>query len=287
MRKIILGSLCVFFTVLSFSEDKKYDGESGASETKIVVKGNKLPENIDEISSASIVPAALVRKYNPKGFTNSNKKKALFVIGDLRKNSVTYDMANTAMKYLEDNGVEVKARDLYRIKWNPVLSEDEFFYQKDGIGEPKDDVKKEQELVKEADYIVFVYPNWHDSANAIVKGYQERVFSKEFAYTSTPKGPKGLLEGKGIYTIMNCGFLGGGRGFIGDGVGINDKKWDEYMKAYEVFDNDLADWWGMKNYGRFMNDRYPKNTSKTYETELAEIRKSLEKNLNTTFNLSQ
>ena len=40
-----------------------------------------------------------------------------------------------------------------------------------------------------------------------------------------------MLKEKSIYTIMNAGFLGGGRGYIGDGVGIDDAAWDEYMNA--------------------------------------------------------
>ena len=120
--------------------------------------------------------------------------------------------------------MEVTLRDLYEMNWNPVLLMDEFYYQKDGTGEPKEDVAYEQNLVRQADYIVFVYPNWHDTQNTMVKGYQERVFAKKFAYEDgTNGGINGLLKGKGIFTIMNCGFLGGGRGFINDGAGIDDK----------------------------------------------------------------
>ncbi|MGL4308384.1 MAG: NAD(P)H-dependent oxidoreductase [Cetobacterium sp.] len=259
-----------------------YDDKAGASQTE--VQEIKIDmNNIDAITSASIVPKNLTQKYTPKGFTKSDKKKALFVIGDLRKNSVTYDMAYTAMEHFEKNGVEVTLRDLYDMKWNPVLSSDEFYYQKDGIGKPKNEIRREQKYVTEADYIIFVYPNWHDSANAIVKGYQERVFAKQFAYKSSDKGLEGMLKGKGLFTIMNCGFLGGGRGFINDGVGISDAKWNKYMEAYNVFDEDLADWWGMDNYGRFMNDRYPKNNSGNYDKEIKQLRTDLKTHLDKTF----
>lgn len=183
------------------------------------------------------------------------------------------------MKYFEENDIEVELRDLYKMKWNPILNFDEFFYQKDGIGKPEKDVAKEQNFVTQADYIIFVYPNWHDSAIAIVKGYQERVFARDFAYTADENGLRGMLNNKGLFTIMNCGFLGKGRGFIGDG----SEQWDRYMKAYKVFDDDLANWWGMKNYGRFMNDKYPKNLSPTYEQELKELRKDLISYLEKTF----
>ena len=215
-------------------------------------------EKLDGITSASVVPAFYVSKYVPHGFTNSNKKKTLFIVGDNRDNSLLFDMVYTSMKYLEENGIEVEIRDLYKINFNPVLHPDEFYSQKDGIGATPEDVIIEQNFITKADYIIFAYPNWHDSATSIVKGYQERVFGKKFAYIDTPNGPRGILNGKGIFTIMNCGYLGGGRGFIGDGVGIEDEKWDNYMKAYKVFDDDLANLWGMKNLGRFVNDRYPK-----------------------------
>lgn len=207
MKKLSLLFLVAALSISAFSAEKA-DAKAGAS----VTESKKVDmANIDAITSASIVPAAIVKEYIPKGFTGSKAKKALFIIGDPRHNSVTFDMAYTAMKFFEENGIEVTLRDLYAMKWNPVLSFDEFYYQKDGIGTPTQDVAEEQKLVTQADYIIFVYPNWHDSATSIVKGYQERVFAKEFAYTADNNGLRGLLKGKGLFTMMNCGFLGGGR----------------------------------------------------------------------------
>ncbi|MTO10084.1 flavodoxin family protein [Turicibacter sanguinis] len=238
---------------------------------------------VDGSTSASIVPKELVQDYKPAGFTDSDSKKALFVIGDPRKDSVHYDLARTAMKHFEENGVEVEVRDLYEMNFNPVLMPEEFYYAKDGNGEPTEVIKAEQELVTEADYIIFSYPNWHDTPTAIVKGYMEKVFAKKFAYQDTAEGLQGMLTDKSIYTIMNAGFLGGGRGYIGDGVGINDAAWDEYMKAFEVLDNDTAGFWGVENKGRFVNDRTPKNDSENYETELNELRDALKAELDEVF----
>lgn len=242
-------------------------------------------EKLDGITSASVVPASFVSKYIPHGFTDSKKKKALFVVGDNRDNSILFDMVYTAMKHFEEKGVEVEVRDLYSMNWSSVLQTDEFYYQKDGIGNPPEDVANEQKLIKQADYIIFAYPNWHDSAISIIKGYQERVFAKKFAYDFNSNGHIGLLKNKAIFTIMNCGYLGGGRGFIDDGVGIEDEKWNNYMKAYKVFDDDLAEWWGMKNLGRFMNDRYPNLNSKDFKKELNSLREDLVKYLDKTFSL--
>lgn len=239
---------------------------------------------IDAVTSASIVPERYITPYTPKGFTNSSAKKVLFVVGDMRHNSITFDMTYTAMKFFEDNGMEVTLRDLYEMNWNPVLSADEFYYQKDGIGTPKEDVAEEQKLVLQADYIIFVYPNWHDTANVMVKGYQERVFAKKFAYEDGENGRlNGLLKGKGIFTIMNCGFLGGGKGFIDGGIGIDNKRWNSYMKAFKVLDDDIAEFWGAENCGRYVTDLYPRNNSENYKENLERLRADLRNYLKDVF----
>lgn len=248
---------------------KNTDGQTSAS--------------VDGKTSASVVPDELVQNYKPSGFTKEDKKKALFVVADPRKYSVNYDLANTAMKHFEENGVEVEIRDLYDMKFNPVVAPEEFYYAKDGTGEPSAEIKKEQDFVSQSDYIVFVYPNWHDTPTAIVKGYMERVFAKQFAYRDADAGLEGLLKDKSIYTIMNAGFLGGGRGYLGDGVGINDQAWDEYMTAFKVLDDDTAGFWGLENKGRFVNDRTPKNSSENYKEELTQLREALTNELNKVF----
>lgn len=233
----------------------------------------------DSVTSASIVPEELVQEFTPSGFTDSDKEKVLFVVGDPRHNSVLWDMATTAMKYFEENGMEVEMRDLYAMNFNPVLSAADFYYAKDGQGEPSETIKTEQDFVTAADHIIFVYPNWHDSENAIVKGYKETVFAKKFAYQDGASGLEGLLVDKTSYTIMNAGYLGGGRGYIGDGVGIEDAKWDTYMNAYKVFDDDTAGFWGTTNLGRFVNDRTPKNNDENYNESITELQDALKSHL--------
>lgn len=239
--------------------------------------------SVDAQTSASIVPEALVQTVDAKGFTNGDQKKALFIVGDPRKYSVNYDLVNTAIDYFQEQGVEVEVRDLYDLKFNPVLSLDEFYYAKDGHGEPTPEIKAEQDLVAQADYLIFAYANWHDTPNAMVKGYMEKVFAKTFAYQNTENGLEGLLTDKSMYTIMNAGFLGGGRGFIGDGVGIDDETWDRYMEAFKVFDDDTSGFWNMENKGRFVNDRTPKNNSETYEEDIKQLRDDLCAELNQVF----
>lgn len=233
----------------------------------------------DSVTSASIVPENLVKTVEATGFTDSDKEKALVIIGDPRHNSVLWDMANTTIAYLQEKGMEVEKRDLYTMNFDPVLSAADFYYAKDGQGEPSEKIKTEQDLIAQADHLIFIYPNWHDSEISIVKGYKEKVFAKTFAYQDGANGLEGLLKGKTMYTIMNCGYLGGGRGWIGDGVGIEDEKWDRYMKAFEVFDDDTAAFWGVENVGRFMNDRTPANESETYAQDLEALETALKEHL--------
>ncbi|OZV12027.1 NADPH dehydrogenase [Tissierella sp. P1] len=285
MKKRILMAAMIFSLIITMAgcgktqapivnKESVQNGKSIDVETSATVDGT---------TSASVVPEDLVEEYKPKGFTDGDAKKALFVVGDPRKYSVNYDLVNTAMKHFEEKGVEVELRDLYDMKFNPVLSLENFYYAKDGFGEPTPEIKKEQEYVTQADYIIFCYPNWHDTPTSIVKGYMETVFAKQFAYQDTDKGLEGMLKEKSIYTIMNAGFLGGGRGYIGDGVGINDEAWDEYMNAFRVMDDDTAGFWGVENKGRFVNDRTPKNDSENYKEELTKLREDLIKKLDKDF----
>jgi putative NADPH-quinone reductase/predicted small lipoprotein YifL len=261
-------------------ESGSSDAVSGATSTAAAESG----ADVDMVTSASVVPGEVMEDYTPKGFTDGEAKKALFVVADPRYATVTRVLANTAMSHLEDKGVEVEVRDLYAIGFDPVLSAEDFYYAKDGIGEPTDAVKTEQEYVTKADYLIFVYPNWHDTPTAMAKGYMEKVFAKKFAYQDLPGGGlEGLLTGKGMYTIMNCGYLGGGRGWIGDGVGIEDEKWDRYMEAFKVFDDDTAAFWGVENLGRFVNDRTPANSSEQYSQELEELKGTLIEHLDRVF----
>jgi NAD(P)H dehydrogenase (quinone) len=60
---------------------------------------------------------------------------------------------------------------------------------------PKD-VKRQQELVAEADAFIFIAPVFWMAFPAILKGWFERVFVYGFAYTLTREGWQGDLEGR-------------------------------------------------------------------------------------------
>jgi NAD(P)H dehydrogenase (quinone) len=64
-----------------------------------------------------------------------------------------------------------------------------------GKRKPKD-VIEQQALVAEAEGLVFVAPVFWMGLPAIIKGWMERVLTYGFAYTLTPKGWRGDLNGR-------------------------------------------------------------------------------------------
>lgn len=114
--------------------------------------------------------------------------------------SFNHAIKETLKGALTANGHQVRVRDLYAMKFNPVLSVKDFqlMAQKNVAS----DVKKEQESVAWADAVFFIFPVWWDSMPAITRGYLDRVFSVNFAYTEDAKG---LLGGKKVAIICTFG----------------------------------------------------------------------------------
>ena len=281
-KKLIIALIAACAAPLAFAAADGVSGATAKASAKAQAAGN-----VDAVTSASIVPKELRQTVKPNGFAaTGNGKKILFVVGDPRHESVEWDLINTAVKHFMDRGCRVEIRDLYEIGFNPVISRETFYAAKDGLGETPADVAVEQKYVNQADYIVFAYPNWHDTPNAITKGYMERVFQKKWAYRDTDKGLEGLLKGKAFFTLMNAGWVGMGRGDIGDGIGEKSNPiWDKYLGAFRVLDDDTAAFWGMKNLGRFVNDRTPGNMDKDYAAKLEKLRADLVKSLDKKFAL--
>lgn len=114
----------------------------------------------------------------------------LIVYAHPRKESFNHAIMETAVQGLQEKGHEVVVRDLYAMEFEPVISNSEIL---GGIGE---DIEQEQEYLKWADVIIFIYPIWWTGLPAIVKGYIERVFTYGFAYRYVNGEQMGLLKGK-------------------------------------------------------------------------------------------
>lgn len=110
---------------------------------------------------------------------------------------------DTVVKASEEKGAAVKVRDLYELGFDPILKPSDFVAFKEGKV-PKD-IAAEQEIIRWADVITFIYPVWWTSLPAILKGYVDRVFSYGFAYEYIDGAPNGLLKGKKALLFSTTG----------------------------------------------------------------------------------
>ncbi len=102
------------------------------------------------------------------------------------------------------SGNHVEVRDLYRLKFDPVLSSEDFKQLRAGTT-PKD-IATEQLHVKKADVITLVFPLWWTGYPAILKGWIDRVLQNGFAFTFSKKdGIIPHLTGKKVQLITTMG----------------------------------------------------------------------------------
>jgi NAD(P)H dehydrogenase (quinone) len=110
---------------------------------------------------------------------------------------------DTVVKASEEKGAAVKVRDLYELGFDPILKPSDFVAFKEG--NVPEDIAAEQEIIRWADVITFIYPVWWTSLPAILKGYVDRVFSYGFAYEYIEGAPNGLLKGKKALLFSTTG----------------------------------------------------------------------------------
>ncbi len=129
--------------------------------------------------------------------------KHLIVYADPNPNGFCHTIVKTLAERLEDSGKDVFLRNLYDLKFDPILSEaDLLIISKD---DHMADVKEEQELIQDASVITFVYPIWWLGPPAILKGYFDRVLAQGFAYSIGKEGLERGLVGKKAVIINTMG----------------------------------------------------------------------------------
>ncbi|UKS25471.1 NAD(P)H-dependent oxidoreductase [Paenibacillus sp. HWE-109] len=123
----------------------------------------------------------------------------LIVYAHPSEGSFNHAILETAVEGLQKKGHNVVVRDLYAIGFQPAVSSSEII---GGLGE---DILQEQEHLKWADVITFIYPIWWTGMPAIMKGYIDRVFSYGFAYKYVNGVQMGLLKGKKVVILNTQG----------------------------------------------------------------------------------
>jgi NAD(P)H dehydrogenase (quinone) len=108
--------------------------------------------------------------------------------------SFNHAILETVAKPFKTKGHTFAVRDLYGIRFDPVLAPADF--EAMSRGSVRLDVAEEQRHIREAELIVFIYPVWWFSEPAILKGWIDRVFSLGFAFKLEADKAVGLLAGK-------------------------------------------------------------------------------------------
>lgn len=120
--------------------------------------------------------------------------KHLIIYAHPNQESLNGQFKQAIEKILVQQKQDVIVRDLCTLGFDPVLSLEDMTGQRKGI--VNELIKNEQEYIKWADIVTFIYPIWWTGMPAIMKGYIDRVFSYGFAYRYDQGIQKGLLTGK-------------------------------------------------------------------------------------------
>jgi len=116
--------------------------------------------------------------------------------------SFTLAVANRYAEAVRKHGHEAIVRDLYRMKFNPVLG------SRERKGYPAKDVTNEWGTLGKVDVFVLVYPIWFGTPPAMLKGYIDRVFGAGRTRGQGGEGgPRELLEGKRLVSLTSSGAM--------------------------------------------------------------------------------
>jgi len=138
------------------------------------------------------------------------------------------------ISFLNKKNQEYKILDLYEMNYNPILSQAEHYTS--GNKNVSDENKKIQELIKNNNQFIFIYPTWWNNMPAILKGFIDRVFVSGFAFRYEGKFPKKLLTGKALVFSTTGGPRIFSKFIVGD-------------RALKVLKNDVLGFCGIKAKG--------------------------------------
>lgn len=113
-------------------------------------------------------------------------------------------VAQTYCDTVGEFGHQTIVRDLYKMKFDPVLRADERPSSEAFVA--VDDVAAELSALERAEVIVFVYPIWFGSPPAMMKGYVERVLGAGFGHRlMRDRSGNSVARGKHLMSISTSG----------------------------------------------------------------------------------
>lgn len=131
--------------------------------------------------------------------------RILIVLCHPSPTSFTAALAKAAAEAATGAGHEVRLADLYREGFDPVLREAEW----QSYGEPSTDpqLRAEMERLAWAEGLILVTPIWWSGLPAMLKGWIERVWRPEVAFTTTQSGAlrPGLTQLRHLWVVCPLG----------------------------------------------------------------------------------
>ncbi|MEU3270631.1 NAD(P)H-dependent oxidoreductase [Saccharomonospora sp. NPDC006951] len=134
----------------------------------------------------------------------------LWIYAHPEERSLSGSLKNEGIAALREAGHEVRLRDLYAMKWNPVVDAADFGQEPDRrllVGEASKraaaegtlsaDIRAEHEHIRWADTIVTQFPLWWLGPPAILKGWFDRVLLNGFAFGVKDENGHTLRYGDG------------------------------------------------------------------------------------------
>ncbi len=185
--------------------------------------------------------------------------KVLLVYTHPNPQSFNHAILQTVQQALEKKGHQASVRDLYAMKFQPVLTGEDIAALRSG--KIPADIAQEQEEIRSADVIGFVYPVWWTGLPAILKGYVDRVLSYGFAYAYGANGNiEKLLTGKKGFLISTHGTPSD----IYESIGML-----ESMK--KTSDTGILDFCGIETVGHLFFGSVPQVDDNTRRSMLTEV----------------
>ncbi|UVI28407.1 NAD(P)H-dependent oxidoreductase [Paenibacillus spongiae] len=128
-----------------------------------------------------------------------NHTKIVVITGHPDPQSYCAALSDAYIEGATGSRAQIRRIDLSQIQFDPNLK---YGYRKRTELEP--DLIEAQQLIRWADHLVFVYPNWWGAMPAILKGFVDRVFLSGFAYKYRENSPlwDKLLTGKSAHLIV-------------------------------------------------------------------------------------
>lgn len=142
-------------------------------------------------------------EYVPLFQTSLLIMKVLIVFTHPNSNSFNHALLEKISAGLKQSGHEVKVKNLYQEKFNPVLDSDDLSQLHDDNIPTR--IATEQEQLLWADGLIFIYPLWWFTPPAMLKGWFDVVLSNGVAFEYSSAGAKGLLKHKKALVMITAG----------------------------------------------------------------------------------